>query len=353
MAGDKGPAQLDLFGAPPKPVQAKPARARVNPVGPVQPAEHDPELAALAARLPSRLRLGTSSWSFTGWAGHVYASGASQRMLSREGLAAYAAHPLMRTVCVDRGFYEPLPLETWQRWASQVPGDFRFVVKAHEWLTLARFPTHPRYGDRGGRPNPHFLDADYAVREVVEPMLEGLDGREALLLCQFPPQRASDLMPRGPDRFHERLSDFLAAVSAAGVRCAVELRRAELLTPAYAAALTAAGAVHCVNHHPSMPDVTSQWHRGRVREAPELVIRWMLASGRTYEGARDTWSPFDRLAGPDPATRAAIAHLALDAIGAGQEVTIIVNNKAEGCSPLSVVALANLVADLQRSDRAG
>ena len=41
------------------------------------------------------------------------------------------------------------------------------------------------------------------------------------------------------------------------------------------------------------------------------VIRWMLAPGATYEGARDAWAPFDRLRAPDPVARAATAGLSL------------------------------------------
>ena len=38
----------------------------------VQPAPPDAALLELAARLPPRLRMGTSSWHFPGWAGLVW-----------------------------------------------------------------------------------------------------------------------------------------------------------------------------------------------------------------------------------------------------------------------------------------
>ncbi|WP_204320593.1 hypothetical protein, partial [Klebsiella pneumoniae] len=56
------------------------------------------------------LRIGTSSWSYPGWDGLVYAGEYSDSMLARKGLAAYAQHPLLRTVSIDRGFYAPIPL---------------------------------------------------------------------------------------------------------------------------------------------------------------------------------------------------------------------------------------------------
>ena len=89
--------QLSLLGeAPPAPQAQR-----------LAPAETDDALSALAAGLDRRLRLGTSSWSFPGWAGLVYATSASKQVLSRAGLTAYSRPPLLRTVRVDSGFYAP------------------------------------------------------------------------------------------------------------------------------------------------------------------------------------------------------------------------------------------------------
>jgi hypothetical protein len=66
----------------------------------------------------------------------------------------------------------------------------------------------------------------------------------------------------------------------------------------------------------------------------------MLGHGRGYEEARDLYAPFDRLAAPDPESRASIAELVRRAVRAAKEGLVIVNNKAEGSSPLSIVELA-------------
>ena len=81
--------------------------------------------AALAARLPSTVAFGTSSWAFPGWAGLVYPAGLSSAALSREGLRHYVRHPLLRTVGVDRSYYAPIPLDDLRAYADQVPDDFR------------------------------------------------------------------------------------------------------------------------------------------------------------------------------------------------------------------------------------
>ena len=59
----------------------------------------------------------------------------SEQRLAREGLAAYAAWPLFRTVSLDRTFYAPLDAAGFARYAAAVPEDFRFVVKAPAAIT--------------------------------------------------------------------------------------------------------------------------------------------------------------------------------------------------------------------------
>ena len=56
----------------------------------IEPARQDAELAALATSLSGRLRLGTSSWSFPGWSGLVYACSAPKQSLSRDGQGSSA-----------------------------------------------------------------------------------------------------------------------------------------------------------------------------------------------------------------------------------------------------------------------
>jgi uncharacterized protein YecE (DUF72 family) len=297
-----------------------------------------PEVVALAARLPAGTYLGGSTWSFPGWAGLVYDRAHPAARLARHGLAAYARHPLLRAVGIDRTHYRPLSAAELAPYAAAVPPDFLFLVKAHEVCTLAHFPDHPRYGAERGRPNSLFLDAAYAAAEVVAPYAAGLGAKGGALLFEFAPQ---DLGP--PRRFAARLHAFLAALPP-GPLYAVELRNRELLTADYAAALAAAGACHCLNVHPRMPDVRVQARLAGVAAAPLTVGRWLLGSGAGYEAASKRFAPFDRLAAPDPGARPALAGRAREALAAGRRVLLTVNNNAEGCAPLSIVALARELA---------
>jgi uncharacterized protein YecE (DUF72 family) len=326
--------QLDLFGgAAEEPPRPKGVGAAAVPA----------EVAALGRALPAGFRMGPSSWSFPGWAELVYDRKYPESRLAKEGLAAVAQHPLFRAVGIDRTHYAPVPAAELAAYADQVPEDFRFLVKAHEALTLARWPDRPRYGRERGLGNPLFLDTAYAAAEVVAPYVEGLGPRAGALLFQFAPQDLGS-----PDGFAAELHAFLRGLPR-GPLYAVELRNRELLTPRYAEALADAGAVHCVNAHPRMPDVVTQARVAGVAGRP-LILRWLLGRGESYADAGRRFAPFDRLVAPDPPTRRGIAHLVRAALARGQEALLTVNNNAEGSAPRS---MAHLAAEVLRPDASG
>lgn len=319
-------AQLGLFPDEPRHV--------ARPVGPAALPEG---LRDTAKRLPETLRMGTSSWSFPGWAGIVYDRPTTQRTLARHGLEAYAEHPLLRTVGIDRTYYRPMTSEDLRVYADSVPVDFRFLVKAHRAVTS---PTDPEtHGVR--TENPRFLDPDYARSEVIEPMVEGLGEKAGPLLFQFSPMAPG--VVGGTRAFLDRLGDFLHALPR-GPLYAVELRTPAFLDDAYAAVLEATGAAHCYNVHPAMAPLDRQLGKISPFYQPALVVRWMLHEGLEYEAARDRYDPFDRLVDEDRVSRERIAVAVLDALVAERPAFVIANNKAEGSAPLSIFRLAERIA---------
>jgi len=338
------PRQLELFpgdvptatpapAAPPRPA-ARGSRGRT----PVGPAPQPPEIAALAAALPPLLYLGTSSWSFPGWAGLVYDRPAPAAELARDGLAAYARHPLLRAVGIDRTYYAPLSAADFARYAAAVPAHFRFLVKAADAVTA---PTRAAAGHAGRRtPNPRFLDATYAADTLVAPFVAGLGPHAGPLVFQFTPQPKT--RRHDPAAFIARLHAFLAALPR-GPLYAVELRTAALLGPDYAAALAATGVAHCYNVHPAMPPPDEQAQHVPVEQNPALVARWMLNARYDYDAARTAYAPFDRLVDEDPRSRAALADLCGRALRLGRPAFVAANNKAEGSAPLTLVRLARQI----------
>ncbi len=309
----------------------------------VEPAPPSAEDVAAATRIPPGVRLGTSSWSFPGWTGSVWQCSVRPALLARHGLAAYARHPLLRAVGIDRSYYAPPERSLLARYAAEVPDGFRFLVKAHEHVTCAQL----RAPSGRSEPNPRFLDAAYATDAVVAPAVAGLGPKLGALVFQFPPQDPA--LAGGPEGFAERLHGFLTRLPR-GPAYAVEIRNQAWFTPAYVQALRDAGAVHCLALHPRMPDLEVQ-EAALAPDAPLLVARWMLRRGMRYEQARERYAPFDRLAEPDPRNRERLAGLLARTAARGSAALVTVNNKAEGSAPLSVFALARRTAALLEAGR--
>lgn len=321
----------------------------------VRPADHDEGLNRLGRQLPPSVYLGTSSWSFPGWQGIVYGAAYGESLLAREGLAAYAQHPILRLAGIDRSFYQPLPRSDYARYASQVPPGFRFLVKAPALVAdaVAR-------GERGAptEPNLHFLDAVVATEQFVIPAIEGLGEHAGPLVFQLAPLPRPMTTGDAAHATIERLGAFLSAlpraVGAFVPLYAVELRNPELLTRRFIRMLHESGARLTIGVHANMPAAARQSAALRALDAlPDegddwrlkgpLVVRWNLHSGLRYDDAKSRYAPFDRLLDPDIATRGALAHLVHVALKSGQPSFIIANNKAEGSAPLTLIELAKAI----------
>ncbi len=92
----------------------------------------------------SHVYFGTSSWSFPGWQ-RVFANEYKESQLAKAGLKAYAQHPLLNAVGLDRSFYAPLAI------------------------------------------NPHHLEANLAIDDFIGPASEGLGEKLGCLVFQFSP----------------------------------------------------------------------------------------------------------------------------------------------------------------------
>jgi uncharacterized protein YecE (DUF72 family) len=234
-----------------------------------------------------------------------------------------------------------MPAEGLRAFADVVPEDFRFLIKADRLLTS---PVDTEgYGVRG--PNPHFLDASYAVDEVIGPITEGLGTKAGPLLFQFSPIPPN--LVGGGRTFLDRLHRFLDDLPDQLVY-AIELRTPAFLTDAYVALLEETGAAHCFNVHPAMSSLDQQFDLIQPYYQPALIIRWMLHAGLKYEAAKERYQPFDRLVDEDITSRDRIALASLDALIAERDVFVIANNKAEGSAPLSLFRLAERIVEWER-----
>lgn len=297
----------------------------------IAPAAYSTEMIELGRTLPKSVHLGTSSWGFPGWQGTVWRDSQTPSRLSRDGLTAYGEFPIFRTVGIDKTFYRPAPATEFARMAAQVPRGFRFLTKAHEAITRRDFDKGPS----------RWLDAKYATDEVIEPCMQGLRDKAGPIVFQFSPMGLR--RDKDADAFIDDLDSFLAKLPS-GPLYAVEVRDRRVLRGAFVHALRSHCVAHCFNVHPAMPSIADQARLVDPTVGPALIVRWMLHSGLTYDNAVDRYSPFDKLVDADEPSRSQVVELLRAALGCHQDSWVIVNNKAEGSAPLSLIAIARQLA---------
>ncbi|MGB5192950.1 MAG: DUF72 domain-containing protein [Polyangiales bacterium] len=297
------------------------------------------ELESLRSRLPVKVRFGTSSWTFPGWAGLVYAKRyGNQKTFLRESLGEYAAHPLMRTVGIDRGYYTPVPEEDLAAYARQLPEGFRAAMKVWQQVTMPGYPKHPRYGNDAGKRNPDFLNAALFAESVHAPVLAAFARHMGPWIVEIAPSP----FPIDPDWFCDRLGAFLRDVPR-DFPFAVELRDRKLLTERYARTLRDNGASHVFNYWSRMPGIAEQMRVDGLLDGAPVVARLLLPPGKRYADLKEAYAPFDRIVAPQPQMRHDVVALVRAALARNAECYVLVNNKAEGSSPLTVQALAKLL----------
>ena len=325
--------------------------------GLVQAQPADRELVRTAKKLPHNVYLGTSSWNFPGWRGIVWSRASGLDQLALHGLSAYAKHPIFRTVGVDRSFYRPLTAAVYSNFAQQVPENFRFLVKAPQIVCDSVLR------DRLGRPvhaNPDYLNADRALEDFVLPVLEGLGDKAGALIFEMPAiPRHALIERRSQYAAIETMADFFSQIKSRmptqAVALGVEMRTRVLLTPRWVREMTSTGVRPVLSLHPSMPSIMRQTDMLRLFDAPgveqgpwqaagDILIRWSLAAAGTYSGLKNDWAPFDRIQREDIVAREGIVWLLRLAQSSGVRAFVVANNKAEGCAPLTMRAIAESLA---------
>jgi uncharacterized protein YecE (DUF72 family) len=166
-----------------------------------------------AARRAQRVFVGTSGYSYTAWRGSFYPEG----MPARDMLAFYAR--ALGTVEINHTFHRLPTAELLRSWASQVPGSFRFALKAPQRITH-----HLRLRDAG-----EVTGAFCAVASTLKTKL-------GPLLFQLPPYLRCD---------HARLDEFLGTLPT-GVEAAFEFRHESWLNDDTYAVLRRHAAALCI-----------------------------------------------------------------------------------------------------------
>jgi uncharacterized protein YecE (DUF72 family) len=290
--------------------------------------------------------LGTSSWKYPGWLSLLYDEGLyltkgkfSNAKFERECLREYAAS--FPTVCVDAGYYQ-FPSAKWlEPMCEQVPAHFKFGFKVTEEITLFEFLNLPRYGNRAGRRNEHFLDADLFVRAFLEP-LEPFRTKIGPLMFEFSAFQKTQF--EHGRQFVEALDAFLGRLPSGWEYC-VELRNPGWLQPEYFAVLRRHGVAHVLNNWTRMPTVEDQLALEGSQTASFDVARFLTARGTGYQASVDAFQPYDRLQAPDEPARAGLRKLLAGSLQKRRRCYVYVNNRLEGSAPRTIEAALAAIAE--------
>jgi len=290
------------------------------------------------------VRFGTSSWAYEGWQGLVYQRAYPKSRFSSDTLGEYARYsvegrPLFQTVGIDHSFYRPAGAKQLAHYADQVPEDFRFCSKVWEELTIPTYANLPRYGSKAGKSNPRFLDVGAFQDLVLAPAQEGLGPKLGPFIFEFQRWGVE------PASFLDVLDNFLGKLPT-GPEYATEVRNPGLLGPRYRDVLRAHGVAHVYNHWTAMPPLSDQ-HRllENTFTSSFVLIRLLTPLGLAHEKAVERYKPYDRIVAAQPRMRQDTVTLVQQALASGTSPYVLVNNRAEGCAPLTVQALT---AALQR-----
>jgi len=184
----------------------------------------------------TRLRAGTSGYSYKEWKGEFYPAD----LPAKDMLRYYGTR--FDAVEINNTFYRLPKRDVVASWAEQVPEEFRFVIKASRRIT-------------------HFklLRDAWSETEYLFSTLEGLGTRLGAVLFQLPPHARADV---------PRLARFLERVPP-GARAVFEFRHPSWFTEETAACLREAGAVLCAAEESQgeVPDLveTAPWGYVRLR----------------------------------------------------------------------------------------
>ncbi len=296
----------------------------------------------IAQRLPAAFHLGTSSWTFPGWQGLFYRRDyANAQHFRRHSLEEYAAHPLMRTVGIDRSYYQPITADELQLYAKQLPPGFPCVLKMWQQLSTMVFPQHRRYGALAGQSNPDFLNVARFVETIATPLRQSFLSHSAALVIEV--SRIPG--PINADAFVEQLHQFLRHAPQE-FHYAIELRDPRLLTTAYRQLLQHSGATHVYNFWSQMPSLKRQLEHISIPQNSKTILRLLLPPGSDYEKRRRQLEPFQHLQEPQTQMRDDVRTIANEVLAQQGQLFILVGNKSEGCAPLTVEALGAQLAQL-------
>jgi len=298
-----------------------------------------PPVSTEALELARRcaIHIGTSSWKYEGWQGMIYNDHyPSKKSFQARCLKEYARH--FPAVGVDATFYRFPTDRQMIDLAGLTPPEFKFGLKVTEEITVYKYPTHPRYGQRKGKQNPHFLDESLFTTNFLEPVKQ-LGSQLGPIIFQF------GVLPReliADGSFLSQLDEFLGQLPS-GYAYATEIRNRQLLGSDYFSVLRNHGVAHVYSSWSWMPPLGEQLQLAESRTAQFFVMRLLTPPQVAYQDALETFFPYTHIQKPQLEMRNALVEHLNSAIQEEFPGYVFINNRLEGAAPLTIAQVLERV----------
>ncbi|KSV69961.1 MULTISPECIES: DUF72 domain-containing protein [unclassified Sinorhizobium] len=194
-----------------------------------------------------KIRVGIGGWTFEPWEGTFYPS-----TLAKKRQLEYAGKQL-RAIEVNGTYYSSQKPETFAKWASEVPDDFIFSLKA------SRFVTNRKVLSEAGESMERFLTQG----------LTELGPHLGPILWQFAPTKKFE-----PDDFEGFLKLLPAKQDGLSLRHVVEVRNPTFQVPEFVALLEKYGVAVVLAEHadyPMIADVTADFVYLRLQKGSDDI----------------------------------------------------------------------------------
>jgi uncharacterized protein YecE (DUF72 family) len=283
------------------------------------------------------LFVGTCSWKYESWKGLVYSAKPCNF------LEEYASR--FNSVEIDQWFWSlhgpdhvslPRAADV-VNYASSVPDDFRFTIKAPNSLSLTHF--YRKEKNEALEANPYFLSVELfsAFLERIEPILS----KTGVIMLQF--EYLNRKKMESQQTWFKRVDSFLHDIRSP-VPLGIEIRNPAYINASYFQFLADHDLVPVFLEGYYMPSVVSVYHSLKPPVKHHAVIRLHGPDRQHIEQL--TGKKWNRIVAPKDEHLQEIARMISDLLGKSLQVYLNINNHYEGSAPLSIEKIQALLDTL-------
>lgn len=306
--------------------------------------DYDTNKVSIEMSSRNNLYIGTCSWKYPEWS--IYPENSDKKNFNF--LNIYSQH--FNTVEIDQWFwslYSPTNIrmpnpKVVEEYASSVPDDFRFTIKAPNAITLTHFyssgPQAKQYPEHAGKSNPYFLSVDL-VHDLVK-NLEPMKTKIGMIMFEF--EYLNKQKMSTADEFIERMDSFLRELPK-GYRYGVEIRNPNYLKKEFQSLLLKHSASFVLLHGYFMPSAWDVQKKIDLLYFNPLVIR---AHGTDRSAIEEkTNGVWNNIVIDRSAELEKIADVIKKMIVHGNTVYANINNHFEGCAPMTIERLKKILQE--------